>query len=346
MSIRSDDDFGATFEADSSKKALILAKEALGEDAIILSVKQLKNGTVSVRAAGGANPVRNQLISSQIDNLTTQRTAIMRQKEIFEKKSTNKDLGDVGEVFLHWGFDEDICFSLGQIGMAMAGSLKERVLRSLAFKIDQQQQLSGPLPLQTGGVFALVGPTGTGKTTTIAKLAARAVEKWGENQVALISTDFYRIGAMEQLRVFAHLLELPLYPVKSQSELQKVVSSLKNKKLILIDTIGAGREDEKVQLQMQWLKSVNATVILAVQASINKELQDKDVKHWAKWGVREVLATKVDEVGNIKDLLNCCLANSMCLRSLTNGQRVPEDIHWVSGGLLAHKAIKEQWNDI
>lgn len=336
---------GTMFEANTAKQAILLARQALGEDALILNVERLPRG-VRVQAVSSKSEQKSTLLEKRMESLELERGQIVQRISGGAKDSKERAYGEVGSVFLRWGFDESVCIELGQIGEAFSGSLKDRVLRALAFKIDQLQQNAGPLPLQTGGLIAMVGPTGTGKTTTIAKLAARAVERWGTNSVALISTDFYRIGAMEQLRVFAQLLDLPLYPVKTQQELVSVISILKNKKMVLIDTIGASREDEKAKFQMQWLQSVEAKCLLALQASIDKSVQKKDLLHWGSWGVKEVIATKVDEVGNIKELLNNCLSQNISLRAFANGQKVPEDLHWVSGNLLAHKAIKEFWNDI
>ncbi len=381
------EDNGIEFKATTLKQAMILARATCGEDAIILSVKQLDKQNVSVRAMSARAEGLSGALSEQIrkaeedkskalqinaaahNDVLFPRTSNAFLEESEESISDATDgsssfwgstgsiqqagktekktpaLSDVGETLLRCQLDPVLAYEIGKIGSSFPGGLRDRVLKSLAFKIDQAQSTAGSLPLNDGGAFALVGPTGTGKTTTIAKLAAKGVEKWGAEKVGLITVDFYRIGAIEQLKVFAQLLGVEMAAVKSKEELDLALKYFANHKLVLVDTIGVSRNDEKAKLQMQWFENTDLNVLLCLQASLSKETLKRDVDHWYDFGVREVVATKTDEVSNIKDVLEICLLKGMSLRTITTGQRVPEDVFWVSGSVLAHKALRGVWNE-
>ena len=107
--------------------------------------------------------------------------------------------------------------------------------------------------MERGGVFALMGPTGVGKTTTTAKLAARCVMRFGASKVALLTTDSYRIGGHEQLRIFGKILGVSVHAVKDGADLQLALSELRNKHIVLIDTIGMSQRDRLVSDQIAML---------------------------------------------------------------------------------------------
>jgi flagellar biosynthesis protein FlhF len=104
-----------------------------------------------------------------------------------------------------------------------------------------------------GGIYALVGPTGVGKTTTVAKLAARAVLKHGANKVAMITTDSYRIGAQDQLRIYGRILGAPVFAVRDENDLELTLLDHTDKHLVLIDTIGMSQRDRRVAEQINML---------------------------------------------------------------------------------------------
>ncbi len=107
--------------------------------------------------------------------------------------------------------------------------------------------------LAQGGVYALMGPTGVGKTTTTAKLAARCVMRFGADKLALVTTDSYRIGAYEQLRIYGQILDVPVYAVKDAADLHLVLQDLRDKHMVLIDTVGMSQRDRAVSDQIAML---------------------------------------------------------------------------------------------
>ena len=136
-----------------------------------------------------------------------------------------------------------------------AAEWAQSVLASNLPVLDSEDAL-----MERGGVFALMGPTGVGKTTTTAKLAARCVMRFGASKVALLTTDSYRIGGHEQLRIFGKILGVPVHAVKDAGDLALALSELRNKHIVLIDTIGMSQRDRAVSDQIAMLHGANAPV--------------------------------------------------------------------------------------
>ncbi|RYF00765.1 MAG: flagellar biosynthesis protein FlhF, partial [Oxalobacteraceae bacterium] len=160
--------------------------------------------------------------------------------------------------------------------------------------------------LDNGGVFALVGPTGVGKTTTTAKLAARCVMKHGAGKLALITTDGYRIGGFEQLRIYGKILGVMVHSVKDEADLRIALSELKNKHTVLIDTAGASQRDQMVAEQVAMLSGADTPVrrILCMSATSTGETLNEVVKAYKGNGLSGAIITKLDEAATIGAVLD------------------------------------------
>ena len=193
-----------------------------------------------------------------------------------------------------------------------------------------------------GGVYALVGPTGVGKTTTTAKIAARCVVRHGADQLALLTTDGYRIGAHEQLRIYAKLLGVRVLAIKDASDLQFALEDLSKKHLVLIDTIGMGQRDQMVAEQVALLSAPGTKVerLLLLNATCNGETLDDVVRVYRGGGVHGCIITKTDESVGIATVLDVVIRNQLSLHYVSNGQRVPEDLHLPDRQYLLHKAFR------
>jgi len=180
-----------------------------------------------------------------------------------------------------------------------------------------------------GGVVALVGPTGAGKTTTIAKLAAHWSRKHGSQDLALVSTDGYRIGAREQLMTYARALGAPMHTANSGKELAQVLERLRDKKLILIDTAGMGPRDVRLKEQLAALQlgAARAQVLLTLPAQGEAHSLEEIVRCFAPVSPDACILTKLDEAASLGAVLSTALRHELKIAYLCNGQRVPEDLH-------------------
>jgi flagellar biosynthesis protein FlhF len=181
----------------------------------------------------------------------------------------------------------------------------------------------------TGGIIAVVGPTGAGKTTTIAKLAARWCMQHGSQDLALVSTDGYRIGARDQLMTYARILGAPMHAANSGRDLARVLDRLKSKKLILIDTAGMGPRDVRLteQLSALQLGAARARVLLALPAQGEAHALEEIVQAFAPLTPVACILTKVDEAASLGAVISTTLRHRLKIAYVCDGQRVPEDLH-------------------
>ena len=195
-----------------------------------------------------------------------------------------------------------------------------------------------------GGVVALVGPTGVGKTTTTAKLAARAVVRYGADRVALLTTDSYRIGAHEQLRIYGKILGVAVHTVRDTEDLRLTLSGLKQKHLVLIDTIGMGQRDSRMAAQTEMFNATGVQRLLLLNATSSGDTLNDVVCMYNGAGVIGCIPTKLDEAVTFGTVLDVAMRHKLTLHYIANGQRVPEDLHEVNMEYLLHRAFKQSAN--
>lgn len=196
--------------------------------------------------------------------------------------------------------------------------------------------------VENGGVFALVGPTGVGKTTTVAKLAARATLKHGASRVALITTDGYRIGAQDQLRIYGKILGVPVYAVTDEADLRQTLADLHNRHLVLIDTVGMSQRDQRVVEQIALLAGQQSAVkrLLLLSANAQGSTLDDVIRRYHGNGLDGCIFTKTDEAFSLGSGLDVIVRYKLPLFYITNGQRVPEDLHVASALYLIDRVFK------
>lgn len=194
-------------------------------------------------------------------------------------------------------------------------------------------------------VYALVGPTGVGKTTTVAKLAARFAVRYGTSSLGLVTLDAYRVAAHEQLRTYGRILGTPVHLAQDAATLRELLMSMQGKKLVLIDTCGVGPRDERLGEMLATLAQAGNGIIkvkpvLLLNAASHAETLDDTARAWRANEAAGTILTKLDEAARIGGALDCALRHKLKLLALTNGQRVPEDLHQPNARLLAHLALK------
>jgi flagellar biosynthesis protein FlhF len=199
--------------------------------------------------------------------------------------------------------------------------------------------------MERGGVFALMGPTGVGKTTTTAKLAARCVMRFGASKVALLTTDSYRIGAHEQLRIFGKILGVSCHAVKDGADLQLALSELRNKHIVLIDTIGMSQRDRTVSDQIAMLCGAGQPVqrILLLNATSHGDTLNEVVQAYQSTDDQPPLAgcilTKLDEATNLGGVLDTVIRYKLPVHYVSTGQKVPENLYVATRRFLIKSAF-------
>jgi len=199
--------------------------------------------------------------------------------------------------------------------------------------------------VEAGGTYALVGPTGVGKTTTIAKLAARCVVKYGAGSLGLITTDSYRIGAFDQLAIYGKILGVKVHSAQSYSELQATLATLRGKRLILIDTTGMGQRDSRLAEQINLLDMPEIQRVLLLNAAVQAETLDDVARAYQgkAAGARPlagVVFSKIDEAAKLGPVLDIAMRHTLDVYYVACGQRVPEDLHPAKAQVLIHRALK------
>ena len=214
--------------------------------------------------------------------------------------------------------------------------IKQVLVRNLSTMSNEQAMID------KGGVFALVGPTGVGKTTSTAKLAARCVMRHGPDKLALITTDAYRIGAHEQLRIYGKILGVMVHSVKDEADLRIALKELKNKHTVLIDTVGVSQRDQMVTEQVSMLQGAETEVkrILCLNATATQETLAEVVRAYQGSGLAGCIMTKLDEAASIGNVLDVVIRQKLNLFYVSNGQRVPEDLHLADASYLVERAFK------
>ncbi len=257
---------------------------------------------------------------------------------------------EVVKTLINAGFSPKLCADIVQ-AIPREGDT-EQLLKRVSDIIEALIKTQDPIQVfDEGGVFTFIGPTGVGKTTTVAKVAARCVLRYGRNQVALLTTDTYRIGAQEQLKVFAKILGLPVVSVRDSDDLTAKIKEASKRKIVLVDTAGVGQRDTLMLDQAQLLAkgSGNSHRILVMSATTDLRTQEDVImlhnRSDSNEHIKSVIVTKTDEAALVAPILDCLIRYEMPLLFISNGQRVPEDLNPPNTQYLAHRAMRPRTLD-
>ncbi|MDT8406932.1 MAG: flagellar biosynthesis protein FlhF [Methylococcales bacterium] len=243
---------------------------------------------------------------------------------------------------------------LTDMGFAKALSLKVANRLQNYEQIDPafrkaQSMLTNVLPiaedslLEHGGIAVLVGPTGVGKTTTIAKLAARFILQHGPKQVALITTDNYRIAAHEQLNTYARILDIPVRVATDGEHLRELLHSFSDKRLVLIDTAGMSQRDQRLAEQIETLAHRDFPIkfYLVMSAAAHYKSLKETVQAFSIFQPEAAILTKMDEAAAKGAGLSVLMEQRLPLAFVTDGQQVPEDLHEANADTLVKQCVAE-----
>ncbi len=214
---------------------------------------------------------------------------------------------------------------------AWAAGVLERNLLTNEAELSMEDQ---------GGVYALIGSTGVGKTTTTAKIAAGFAARHGAANLGLITLDAYRVGAHEQLRAYGRILGVPVHTAHDRASLEDLLELLSAKKMVLIDTAGMAQRDGRTRELLEMLAHRSIKKVLVVDASSQGETIDDVIINWKASACAGVILSKIDEAVKLAPALDALIRHKLKNIGVANGQRVPEDWHHLSANALVHRALK------
>lgn len=204
----------------------------------------------------------------------------------------------------------------------------ERAWRQALALLAHYLPVSNDDILAHGGIVALVGPTGVGKTTTVAKLAARCLMRHGQKSVALVTVDDQRIGAYEQLKIYGQILDIPVRLARDHHSLQAALSELRGHRLILIDTAGMSPRDGRLAEQMTLVRTGSPAIKRYLVFAANAQIAalEESVAAFGTASVHGAIITKIDEASSLGGVLSVLSSHSLPVAYVSDGQRVPEDL--------------------
>jgi flagellar biosynthesis protein FlhF len=363
------------FVAQDMRQALRLVRETLGEEAVILSNKTVDGGveitaaidlvddtsddTVDQRippsraqAAAGERAARStpQAAEGREDALEDMRREMRNLRRWMQAELSGLSWYDLGQRAPH---SQELLARLMALGLSpeLARRLSERVSG-----IDDLEQawnkalytLAGELRMfetevfERGGVVALVGPTGVGKTTTIAKMAARFALRHGHRSVGLITTDSYRIGARDQLQTYARILNVPVRTATDPDEMDQALVALGDRRLILVDTAGMAAAHERIADQRETLQAAGKalTTLLTLSATTEVAAVQRALRLFQDFRPDACVLTKLDEAASLGGLLSALIQADLPTAFMTDGQRVPEDLQLARAHPLVTRAAQ------
>ena len=230
-------------------------------------------------------------------------------------------------------------------------ALVRKLVAGLPSDVDELPWAAGVLErnLQTGeregaledqgGVYALIGATGVGKTTSTAKLAAAFATRHGAANLGLITLDAYRVAAHEQLRAYGRILGVPVHTAHDRASLEDLLELLSGKRMVLVDTAGMAQRDDRTRELLDMLSHPSIKRLLVVNASAQGETIEDQLSAYAAGGCRGVVLSKVDEAVKLAPALDAIIRGRLKVVAVANGQRVPEDWHRLSAAALVQRAL-------
>lgn len=367
------------FQAADVRQAIREVREVLGPDAVILSNTRVDGGVEIVAATDydetqfrrQAAVTRSVVEEPKIEIDPTQPTApayVPPQQNIWSQEPTlvqmRKEIASLRDMLqnqlsdLTWkdmarqsptqmqvlqrhmrmGTDVELAKQLVQASQGIDDL--ETAWRQSLGKLAAQIPLSDQDIIEKGGIMALVGPTGVGKTTTIAKLAARCALKHGARQVGLITTDCYRIGGQEQLRSYARILGVTLRVARNHQELSEALNDMLDRRFILIDTAGMNPRDmqltQKVAMLMQ--HSPRIRHFLTLSATTQSHALSDIIKAFSHLTLSGCILTKTDESSSLGGAVSAIIRHQLPLAYVCDGQQVPEDLGLARPNSLVNQA--------
>lgn len=341
-----------------------LLDDGPAEDRLTISHRAQKSSPAEPAPARQAEAIQNSLAQKlgtaelpdplspgreQAPELKAMRDEINGMRDLLENQMSSLAWGELGKRRPHRAA---LVRKLAEL------DLKPRVVRDIASNVPESLSmddawhkalgiLSHRIQVQDdpiisdGGVIALVGPTGVGKTTSVAKLAARYALQHGADQVALVTTDTFRVGAVEQLRTYGRIMGVPVRVADNSDDLRATLAELYDRKLVLIDTAGMSQRDSILQNQLQIIQESSVLIqpYLVISAVGQRQALEESIRAFSQLDLEGCILSKLDEATGLGAILSVLVEYQLAVAYIGNGQRVPEDIQPARAYNLVSKAI-------
>tara|TARA_Y100000782_G_scaffold28123_1_gene31388 strand:- start:8934 stop:10367 length:1434 start_codon:yes stop_codon:yes gene_type:complete len=311
-----------------------LNASALGENSLGLDLQDELSMPPS--SSGGAN---DQMIRSMQDEIAQLKNLLSQQIATSQMGGAAHSKPPVQRKLELLGVSEKLSSHL-LTSMDVQVS-PDKAWKSALSKLSESIPVLGEDFIERGGMIAFVGPTGVGKTTTIGKLAARYVLKYGSSSLALVTTDTFRIAAHEQLRTFGRILDVPVRVVDATNSLDDVLHSLRNKRLVLIDTAGLNAQEPHSEAQLEMLEGVSLRLkkLLVVSCSSQRRVVEQAYNAYKRLGLNGCVLSKMDESGSLGEAISLIVEKGLPVTYVTDGQRIPDDIDVAKKNELVSRAV-------
>jgi flagellar biosynthesis protein FlhF len=357
--------------ATDMRQAIQMVREAQGPDAVILSNRRVDGGIEIVAAMdydekmyrslsgdGETPPVQPKATGKQPQIEWSQDPALMSMRDeitllrgVIESqlngiawknmKEKHPQQAKMLERLLQLGLHPDLCRTLAD-KVPYTKDMNQNWRRALTLLASKVTVTNDDI-LNRGGIVALLGPAGAGKTTSVAKLAARYTLRHGPNRVALVTTDSYRIGAHQQLRTYGQILGAPVHVAKDGEELRSILQTLRDKQLVLIDTAGMSQRDIRLGEQFGMLHQSGLPIrsYAVLSASSQRSSLDEVLRSFGKVKLEGAILTKMDETMVPGEALSVVVQNRLPVAYVSDGQRVPEDLHPGRSNNLVNRCVQQ-----
>lgn len=352
------------FIAKDMRSGLQLVYEKLGPDALIISNKTIAEG-IEIQAAIERNEDLEEAISpAPISNmqedlshkirmvpetsvtnleseikllrqlLETQVAQLTKQHEAYEYPIHAIIYEEMQKFGFPRAFTKNILGSLGKFNSLQDG------MNFIKNILTEKLTIANNDIIKTGGIVALVGPTGVGKTTMLAKLATQYSMLHSSDDIAIINADNYRVGAREQVLTYASILGIDAYNVNTAHELENVFSQVVDKKLVLIDTSGVILQTNEIVNRLGFLKeNKSLKCYLTISASASLEMLKDAINLFSYLPLVGCILTKLDETKQTGPAISQLIENDLPVAYLSTGQRVPHDFELARSASLIHQAF-------
>ncbi|MFD3303796.1 flagellar biosynthesis protein FlhF [Alteromonas macleodii] len=329
------------------------AIEVYGSEATVLNTRQEEDGdcviTLCSRDTKGIDKAALKLASEQPTSVVVESSEDIEIEEsvaqimemISNKTSLNhmetsaNEAETIVEELMDMGFDYRFATDVVQkVLKSKPAADTSDVLRVIGEKIPYVEEDV----ISQGGWVSVMGPTGVGKTTTLSKLASLYSRMFSPEEIALVTVDTYRIGAVNQLQEFAELIGVDFHVCHSPSELKAKTEELKHKSLVLLDTAGKSQKDKLLHSQLKGYLDGNIKNLLVLNAGTQLDGINNIIEEFMEFGISGLVLTKLDEVMKMGAAITAVCKNGVPVQYLTTGQKVPSDIEKADQTILMRRA--------